>query len=433
MKITRSLLGRAPAALLAAGLVAAPLSALAHDDHGSRHSRPRLVGYFTSWAVYSAKNYTAKSVKDSGAASRLTHIQYAFANITPDLKCGVSDPWADYQRPYPAADDVDGVDETWSETEVRGHFNQLRKLKKLYPKLKVLISVGGWTFSNRFSDAALTPASRQAFVSSCVDMFIKGNVGEGRTSGDLFDGIDVDWEFPGACGNTCDFRPEDTQNFTLLMAEFRKQLDAAGRTARKKYELAIAAPVVESLYSKMELKRVARSLDFISIMGYDMHGSWELQTNFHAPLLPSSADPAGKKLNVHTTVDAFLRAGVPRDKVVVGVPFYGRGWQGVPNVNHGLYQSATGPAPGPVEVGSMDYRDLAPIAAVQGSFRDLRTQGHWIYNPATGMFWGYDDAFAMKVKGTYVKVRGLGGNMFWELSQDSTSGTLVRALHAGQN
>jgi chitinase len=399
--------------------------ATAHDQ--ARAPR-RLVGYFTEWGIY-GKGYVVKNVEDSGAAQRLTHLQYAFATVTPDLKCGIADPWADYQKTFDASQSVDGIADTWSDTEPRGNFGQLLKLKQRHPALKVLISVGGWSFSNRFSDAALTPASRSAFAASCVDMFVKGNVAPGISTAGLFDGIDIDWEYPGACGATCDFRAEDTANFTALLAEFRRQLDAAGQAAGKKYELAIATSVGEANFSKIELARASRQVDYMSLMAYDIHGGWETTTNFHAPLLPSTADPAGPKANADFAVRAYLRAGVPASKIVLGVPFYGRGWSGVADVRHGLYQPATGLPAGRFEAGVNDYRDLAPIAAASGSFRDLRTQGHWIYDPATQVFWGYDDPVAMAVKAGYVRLGGLGGVMFWELSGDSADGALVRALH----
>ena len=418
----RPLARRAAVAATLLALVAAPASA-----HDGRRDPARLVGYFTQWGIY-GKGYVVKNVEDSGAARRLTHIQYAFANITPDLKCGITDAWADYQKTFPAAQNLDGVDETWSDTELRGNFNQLRKLKVLHPGLKVLISVGGWTYSNRFSDAALTEASRRTLAESCIDIFVKGNVAPGISAAGVFDGIDLDWEYPGACGNTCDFRPEDTVNFTLLLAEFRRQLDAAGAAAGKRYELAIATSAGESNFSKIELKKASRHVDFMSIMAYDFHGGWEMATNFHSPLLASSADPAGPKANADFAVRSYLRAGVPASKVVLGVPFYGHGWSGVPNVRHGLYQSATGLAPGVWEAGTNDYRDLAPLAAADGTFRDFRTQGAWLYNPATGVFWGFDDPVVMGVKAGYARLLGLGGVMFWELSNDTDDGELIRTL-----
>jgi chitinase len=415
---------RITTALLLAGGLAASIPAAAHNA-----PKPRLVGYFTSWGIY-GKGYLVKNIKDSGAASRLTHIQYAFANVTPDLKCGIADSWADYGKTFDETQSVDGIAEYWSDTELRGNFNQLRKLKLQFPKLKVLISVGGWSFSSRFSDAALTPESRQAFVASCVDMFVRGNVAPGTpiSAAGVFDGIDIDWEYPGACGMTCDFRPEDTQNFTALMAEFRRQLDAVGQETGKHYELAAATSASESVHSKIELRKVSRSLDFISVMAYDFHGGWEMSTNFHSPLLGGAADPAGPKANADYAVRSHLRLGVPRSKLLLGAPFYGKGWAGVPNVNRGLYQPATGVAPGRWEAGSNDYRDLAPIQASIGSYRDLRSQGHWIYDPAAGVFWGYDDPKSLMVKAGYSRLLGLGGMMFWELSQDSADGALVKAL-----
>jgi chitinase len=413
------------AILLAASLAAAPL-AVAHD---AAHHAParKLVGYFIEWGIY-GRNYLVKNVKDSGAAGRLTHIQYAFAPVTADLKCGIADPWADYQKTFDATQAVDGVADTWSDTEVRGNFNQLRKLKLQFPKLKVMMSIGGWSFSDRFSDAALTPDSRRAFAASCVDMFVKGNVAPGISAPGIFDGVDIDWEYPGACGMTCNFRPEDTVNFTALLAEFRRQLDEAGQASGKRYELAIATAASPDIHNKIELRRVSRYLDYMSVMAYDFHGGWEMATNFHSPLLGSPSDPAGPTANADYAVRSHLHAGVPPSKLLLGAPLYGRGWSGVANVHHGLYQPATGLAPGKWENGVNDYKELAVPVAGASKFRDLRSQGVWTYDPSAGVFWGFDDPQSLAVKAAYSRLFGLGGMMFWELSGDTDGGALVGAM-----
>jgi chitinase len=431
----RSFAHRLGVVLLAAGVVASAGRATAQEPIGGGGAPSRLMGYFTSWSIY-GRNYVVKNIKDSGAAPKVTHILYAFAKISPDLKCEISDPWADYQKPFDASQSVDGVAETWSDTQIRGNFNQLRKLRMQFPSLKLVMSVGGFTFSDKFSDAALTPESRATLASSCIDMFINGNVAPGVSSpgSSLFDGIDIDWEFPGACGNTCNFRPEDTQNFTALLAEFRRQLDVLGAASNKHYLLTIAAPAGQWLFTKIELDKIHPYLDAINLLTYDFHGSWEMSTNVHSPLLPSPADPGGPTANADFTVRSYLAAGIPASKLGLGVPFYGRGWSGVPNINHGIYQQATGFPQGTFDVGIDDFRNLEPLKA-QGflSFRDLRTQGHWIYNPATGIFWGYDDAITMRSKATYVAIRRLGGAMFWDFSNDDVNGSLVKALREGVN
>lgn len=245
-------------AIAAAGLsLAATLSPAANaspghgTDRGNHHqgSAPdyKRVGYFTQWGVY-GRDFQVKDLETSGTAAKLTHLNYSFGNVNADGKCftgnvpGEADAWADYVRPLDDAGSVDGVADT-DDQALAGNFNQLRELKAKHPGLKVMISLGGWSWSTHFSDAARTAASRKAFVSSCIDLYIKGNLpvdgtrgGQGAAAG-LFDGVDIDWEWPGSAGDTDTvFRPEDKRNFTALVHEFRTQLDAyakSGAASRK--------------------------------------------------------------------------------------------------------------------------------------------------------------------------------------------------------
>lgn len=296
---------------------------------------PRVVGYFSSWGIY-ARNYHVRTIVTSGSAEKLTVINYAFAGPINN-HCALGDPGADSRRIYGRNDSVDG--EGNGQDTLRGHFGQLVRLKRMYPNLKVLIAIGGWTFSAGFSDAAL-PENREAFVASCVDMFIHGNLPGWDTPGvaaGVFDGIDIDWEYPAASARRGHiYRPEDTRNFTLLLAEFRRQLDAIDPNLL----LTIAAPAGEDKFSMMELDLIHPYLDWINLMTYDYHGAWDAQgpTNFLAPLYPSADDPSGDStLNIDYTVQAYLQAGVPAHKLNLGIPFYGRGWTGVADTGNGLY------------------------------------------------------------------------------------------------
>lgn len=405
-------------------------SATATTSEGGSSGKS-IVGYFPEWGIYQ-RAYYVKNVETSGSAARLTHLNYAFANVV-NGRAVVYDAWAAYDKPFDSATSIDGVADSSAAGVLKGNFNQLRKLKARYPNLKVLISIGGWTLSGDFSAAASTAPSRQTFAASAIDLFIRGLLPNGVSAAGIFDGIDIDWEYPAACGLQCG-PPQDTQNFTLLLAELRTQLDARGAADGKRYLLTIAAPAGQDKYSKIELGQIHSSLDFINLMTYDFHGSWENVTNFHSALWGSNSDPS--RANGYWSdyaVTAYLNAGVPAAKLILGVPFYGRGWTGVPNFNNGLYQNSAGPAPGTYEAGVEDYKVLKSLEATYGKYRHSEAQAFWIYNPIPGIFWSYDDPVSMSNKASYVNSKngGLGGMMFWELSGDDPSGSLVAAIASG--
>ncbi|WP_055590607.1 glycoside hydrolase family 18 protein [Peterkaempfera griseoplana] len=435
---------RRPAALLAAlavvsgTLLAAGPAAQAHDRPAPRLEGQR-VGYFTQWGIYSG--FSAKNVATSGQADKLTVLNYAFGNVSADGTCfeanaaGVGDAWADYQRPVGADESVDGVADT-ADQPLKGNFNQLRKLKAAHPQLKAVVSLGGWSWSKYFSDAALTDASRKKFVSSCIDLYLKGDLpqlgsvegGKGSGAG-VFDGIDIDWEYPGGGGDAGNVvRPEDGHNYTLLMQEFRRQLNVLGARNHTHYLLTAAVPAGTPKADQLELKQVSRSLDWLNLMTYDFHGPWEVQgpTNHLANLYSDPADPspAGQGYSVDQVVRHYRSRGVPADRMVLGVPFYGYGWTGVPaGGSHGLYQPATGLAAG----GTAPYHQIKDLPGTV--YRDPRTDATWKYDGTD--FWAYDTPAVLTDKAEYARRHGLLGVMAWSLDNDDTQGTLVSALDAG--
>jgi len=377
----------------------------------------RIVAYFTAWSVY-GRDYHVADIP----AERITHINYAFANISADGECALGDAYADIDKFYEG--------DSWDAGSLRGNFNQLIKLRNKHPHLKTLISVGGWTWSTRFSDAALTADSRQRFAASCVDFMKRYG----------FDGIDIDWEYPvsgGLAGNTT--RPEDKQNYTLLMTELRRQLDALQATDGRGYLLTIAAPAGPGIHTNLEMAGLAGVLDWINLMTYDFHGAWSQVTNFNAALYPASGDPTTdaqirEHFNVHAAVTAYLDGGVPAHKLVVGVPFYGRGWRAVGNAGSGLFQSHGGSAQGTWEAGVFDYSDIKDnYLPTYERFVHPDAKVPWLYDASTGVMISYDDPESLTVKASYVNDRQLGGVMFWELSGDDNQGSLVSALHAELN
>ena len=395
-------------------------------------SEKTIVGYFTQWGIY-RRNFLVKNVDTSGAAARLTHINYAFADISDSLVCASADPFADYNKAFDAAESVDGVGDLVSQP-VKGNFNQLLELKRKHPHLKILISIGGWTLSKNFSDAAL-PANRARFVSSCVDMYLRGVFEAGKVNPDVFDGIDLDWEYPGACGATCNYRPEDTQNFTALLAEFRSQMNLLGQQTGKSYLLTLATSAGASNIAKLELARIHPYLDWINVMTYDFRGPWSTQTGLQSPLYGDPADPLyGEGLWSDQAMSLYIAGGVPIDKLTMGIPFYGKGWGGVlPGPNgDGLYQTATGRPPrGKWENGTDDYKEMIAREATFRKFFHPVAQTVYIYDGRT--FWTYDDPASVSNKASYILSRGLRGGMFWELSGDTPSIALLSSLYDGLN
>ncbi|MFD8210521.1 glycoside hydrolase family 18 protein [Streptomyces sp. NPDC059695] len=444
--LTTLTLGTAAAAAL--GLLATPAPAAdansraphtSASSHATAHT-PALkrVGYFTQWGIY-GRNFQVKDLETSGTAAKLSHINYAFGVVGADGRCAVggvpgSDSWADYVRPVDAANSVDGTGDT-ADQRLAGNFNELRELKAKNPGLKVMISLGGWSGSAHFSDAVRTDAGRKALVASCIDTYIKGNLpvdgargGAGAAAG-VFDGIDLDWEWPGsdgAPGNV--IRPEDKPNFTKLVREFRTQLDGYGRSLpqRRHYDLSAYVPTAPAkIDAGFEVARIMRDFDFVNLQGYDFHVSGEKTT------AQQSALYAKDDFSVDQTVRAWLRRGAPAHKLVVGMPFYGQGWTGVTGGGDGLGQPAAGPAPATWTAGSEDYKHLKTLAG-SGTYKLYRgaSNGHaWLFDGTT--LWTYDDPTVLRTKASYVRRNGLGGAMVWSLDGDTPDGELITAIDRG--
>ena len=372
----------------------------------------RIVGYYAGWSTYTRDFQVAELPAD-----RMTHVNYAFANVQGG-KCVLGDAWADVQKVFPG--------DTWDDSSANraGNFGALRRLKAANPSLRTLISVGGWTWSTQFSDVASTASGRAAFASSCVDFMVAYG----------FDGIDIDWEYPvggGLAGNAN--RPEDKANYTLLLAALRAELDARRMTLARAepFLLTIAAPAGPAIIDHLDPVGIAASVDWINVMSYDFHGAWENVTGHNAPLHQGTGD-ANVGWNVEAALHAYLDRGVPPSKLVMGVPFYGRSWQGVSaGTTSGLYRSATGAGPGTWENGVLDYADIAAHYVGKpgwSALRDATAGVPYLYNASSGVFVTYDDATSLRAKRSLAGALGLGGLMVWEMSADDASHTLLDAL-----
>lgn len=324
-----------------------------------------VIGYFASWD-------TGEEHKEIDGC-QLTDINYAFADI------------------------VQGeVSVTREDTLPRlGELTPLKKLKERFPHLKTMLSIGGWTSSEHFSDIASTPESRERFAKSAREQMIQYG----------FQGIDIDWEFPGE---------EDAKNFTLLLAELRTQLDKQEEQNQTHYFLTIAASASPEHYKNIEIQDIHSYLDWINVMTYDLSGPWSGETNHHAPLYSSSSHPHSL-YNADSAIQAYLSAGVPPEKINLGIPFYGYLWKNVPNINHGLQQSGTAGE-------AVSYNTIVQNYTLENGYQeywDTAAKAPWRYNPDSATMITFENPESIQEKVHYAIEHQLGGVFVWHLGQDA--------------
>ncbi|POS83361.1 hypothetical protein EPUL_003735, partial [Erysiphe pulchra] len=256
-------------------------------------SQYRSVAYFVSWAIYD-RQYKPQDLP----AQKLTHVLYAFANILPQTgEVILTDPGADekYQN-------------SWNEPgqNLYGCLKQLNLLKQKNRSLKLLLSIGGWTYSANFPKPASTPDGRKKFAQSALDLLM--NYG--------FDGIDVDWEYPKS--------GEEAQNCVLLLQTIRETLDSYASTLSTKphFLLTVACPAGPENINNMDVPNMDRYLDFWNLMAYDFTGSFTKVTGHQANLFPSPSNPAASPFSIQAAVDLYKQKGVNSSKIVLGMPLY---------------------------------------------------------------------------------------------------------------
>jgi chitinase len=322
-------------------------------------------------------------------AEELTRINYAFANVKDGRV-------------------VEGF------SHDAANFAVLTGLKVRNPNLRILVSVGGWTWSGAFSDAALTKESRETFIQSAAAFVTKYNL----------DGLDIDWEYPGLIGNGNVFRPEDKQNYTALLKELRHAFNREGKRLHRHLYSSVATGANADFVSHTELAKVAREVDSINLMSYDYYEPTDDKiAGHHAPLFTNPADP--KHVSADASVRMYLTVGVPAKKIVLGVPFYGHAWTTASDSVHGLYQPAAG-AQMPT-----DFHDVTNYLTDGGYTRywDSVSSVPYLYNATSHVFISYDDPESLNLKAAYVRKHKLGGVMFWEYTGDANS-RLLDTLHA---
>jgi len=334
-------------------------------------AKPVIIGY--------VGGFRGLIATDSIDVWRLSHINYAFVDIKDNR--------------------------AWLHNEATDTVNlrKLSELKKINPDLKILISVGGWTWSKNFSDATLTDTSTRSFALSAVDIVSKYNL----------DGIDIDWEYPGMIGDSNMYRPEDKQHYTALFKELREGLNILSLTTRMEYYVTTAVGGSQSYIDHTEMDKVQQYTDYINIMSYDYAGGWDAISGHHTNLYVSSGD--SNQYSAHRSIQAFIAAGVPAAKIVIGMAFYGKGWQMESTDNNGLYKKALRSARG----GGFTYlKDSLVNKNGYKEYWDAKAKAPYLFNAEKKIFISYDNERSVKEKCKYVKQHHLGGAMFWEYNND---------------
>ncbi|QFU83914.1 glycosyl hydrolase family 18 protein [Natronorubrum aibiense] len=356
-------------------------------------SETPVIGYYTSWSRYD-RNYFPEDVP----FDRLTHVNYAFLDVQSDGEVVLADPAGDQQN-----------------------LEAFRALKADHPDTKLLLSIGGWTLSENFSDGASTQQNRERFARSAIELLRQYN----------FDGLDIDWEYPtggGQAGNT--ERPSDPENFILLLEELRTQLDDAGREDDCSYELTVAVGGGKRHVDGLDTDAMNDYVDYVTVMTYDYVGTWSSTTGFNAPLYrPSGGTESG---SVDDSMRYWSASGIDDDKLILGLAFYSRGFASVPDRNNGLHQPFSGtPSGGWAEPGMADYQyvesELLSDSSYQSYWHD-EAKVPWVYSPEEQVMVTYDGPRSIALKTEYAIEEAYGGVMCWELYGDRT-GVLLEAVH----
>ncbi|KLV09618.1 hypothetical protein ABT56_00605 [Photobacterium aquae] len=403
----------------------------------------KIVGsYFVEWGVY-GRNYPIDQVP----TANLNRLIYGFVPICggdgindslktidgsfqalqnacagrEDFKVAIHDPWAAIQKPQK------GV-EGWS-APYKGNFGQMMAAKKANPDLKILPSIGGWTLSDPFFFMH-DDAKRHTFVES---------VREYLQTWKFFDGVDIDYEFPGggAANPNLGNKELDGKTYVLLMKELRAMLDELGEKNGRYYELTSAISVGWDKIAVVDYAEAAQYMDNIYLMSYDFYGAWDNNAlNHQTALHKSSMNTVESESAYYTSrgVELLLEQGVPASKLVVGAAAYGRGWTGVRNYTDGnpFTGTASGPIKGTWENGVVDYRDIVNNHTQAQGFEygyDEAAEAPYLFNKSTGDLITYDDPRSVKAKANYVTEQGMGGIFHWEM--DADNGDLVNAMHEG--
>lgn len=405
----------------------------------AQHTDKVVGAYFPEWGVY-GRNFPVDKIP----AANLNHILYGFIPICgaegvndslktieggnsfealkracagrQDFTVAIHDAWAAVQKPQAG---VSGWDDPY-----KGNFGQLMALKKAHPDLKVLPSIGGWTLSDPFFKMGDT-AIRARFVSSVKD-FLK--------TWKFFDGVDIDWEFPGGGGENANLGnpQQDKATYTALMHDLRVMMNELSAETGRTYELTSAIGAGKDKIEDVDYAQAQQYMDHIFLMSYDFYGSWSNTVLGHQAAIHAPAWRPDTDYTTANGVDALLQQGVQPGKIVVGTGMYGRGWTGVHGQtgNNPFTGTATGPVKGTWEAGVVDYRQIVNEYKGKTGWEygyDADAEAPYVFNKSTGDLITYEDARSATAKGKYVLAKNLGGLFSWSI--DSDNGDILNAMN----
>jgi len=351
------------------------------------------IVYFPNWAVYldSHNNFTVGDIP----WDKVTIVNHAFFKINNQYEIETTDRYADFEKGFPH-----------STGSLKGHFGEYKYYKSLYPNVKLVVSIGGWTESGKFHEMALTASGRAVFINSIIN-FLK--------TYPFFDGVDIDWEYPGVARDGSPGGPEDRQNYTNLLKEIRQAYIDNNMPDKL---LTVAAPASKYTAAHTDPNDYAQYVDYINVMTYDMHGEWDNITNHHSPIYAKDNYSVDGAFKLYTET-----YGVPSNKVVIGAPFYSRGWSNVADSEkHGLGVNGSGYLKGSLSTNGQNayfrMKELEAMTDVYTKYWDDYAKVPWLYSPTLREMYTYEDERSLAERCNYVINNNGGGIMVWTVAFD---------------